>query len=67
MGSHALDGECDDDMHVDYPGAEVVPHGTATGVSAKLTWDSGLVSNVWLCMIASSVRPLPFFVALNLS
>lgn len=46
----------EDDMHVDYPGAHVVPEGTATGVSAKLTWDSGLVSNVWLCMVASSVR-----------
>lgn len=54
-GSHALDVECEDDMHVDYPGAHAVPLGTATGVSAKLTWDSGLVSNVWLCMIASSV------------
>jgi hypothetical protein len=53
--SRALDGEYEDDMHVDYPGSEVVPLGTATGVSAKLTWDSGLVSNVWLCMIASSV------------
>lgn len=54
--THALEPDCEDDMVVDYPGAEVVPQGTATGVSARLTWDSGLVSNVWLCMIASSVR-----------
>jgi hypothetical protein len=56
--SRALDGEYEDDMHVEYPGSDVVPAGTATGVSARLTWDSGLLSNVWLCMVASSVRSL---------
>jgi hypothetical protein len=33
-----------------------LPPGVATGISATISWDTGLSSTVWFCMAADSVR-----------